>query len=128
MRLLLDTHAFIWWIEDNPKLGVSAAEKISSAENEVLFSAVSSWEIAIKHSQGKLELDKDPQFLVPEQISKNGFVPLPINVSHTLKVGTLEGHHRDPFDRLLIAQSIVERAPIVSDDPMLARYGVNTIW
>ena len=121
MRLLLDTHTFIWW--DNDKLPRGVVTLIQRAE-EVYVSAATAWEMAIKASLGKLAV-KAP---VATAIDDNGFQALPITVSHADRVSSLPLHHRDPFDRLLVAQADLEGLGLVSRDPVLHRYGVKIVW
>jgi PIN domain nuclease of toxin-antitoxin system len=127
MKLLLDTHAFIWFVEDDEKLPERIRIQIEDAENEILISIVSLWEIAVKTSLGKLELTID----IPSMISKieeNGFSILPILPEHTVFVSSLPFHHRDPFDRMLISQSITEKIKMVSKDGAFDDYDVDIIW
>ena len=128
MRLLLDTHAFLWWAANSDKLSRKAHAAISDRANECFLSVVSAWEMAIKVSVGKLKLPDALDQFVPAQLVANGFVQLPMEFRHAVKVSTLTFHHRDPFDRLLIAQAIEENMHIVSADAMFKRYGVNRIW
>ena len=128
MRLLLDTHAFLWWVTDNDKLSRKARAAITETANECFLSVVSAWEMAIKSSVGKLKLPEPLDRFVPAQLVANGFVQLPIEFRHVAKVATLTFHHRDPFDRLLIAQAIEEKMHIVSADATFKRYGVKRIW
>lgn len=128
MRLILDTHAFLWWVADDAALPGAARRAIADPENECLVSAASAWEIAIKVSIGKLALGSDVRRFVPDQLSANAFEPLPISVAHGARVATLPFHHRDPFDRLLAAQALEERAAIVSADAIFRKYGVKRIW
>lgn len=131
MRVLLDTHTFLWWIDNDARLSASVDAFIRNGTNEVLFSAASSWEIAIKAQLGKLALPTNTanleQFIL-EQVAKNDFTVLPIQVEHTLAVYRLPLHHRDPFDRILVAQSQVENVPILSDDPLIRQYEAQVIW
>ncbi len=128
MRVLLDTHAFLWWISDSPELSDAAREAIADQRNAPIFSAVSGWEIAIKAGLGRLELPDSPAKFVNEQLSQNGLEVLPIHLRHALGVYGLPDHHRDPFDRLLVAQAVVERLPILTADPEIPRYPVETLW
>ena len=128
MRLLLDTHAFLWWVLDDPRLPASARALIGDAATEVLFSAVSGWEIAIKARTGRLDLPPDVPGFVQDQVRRNRMTVLPIELRHTLDVHALPDHHRDPFDRLLVAQARVEAVPLLSRDPLLAAYGVDLRW
>ncbi|RME53109.1 MAG: type II toxin-antitoxin system VapC family toxin [Caldilineae bacterium] len=130
MNVLLDTHAFLWWIEDNPRLSPRARTLIADSDNGVYVSAASGWEIAIKARLGKLRLsDEIPleRFLL-DQLRVNAFQVLPVQMSHALHVYTLPSLHRDPFDRLLIAQSRVEGMPLVTGDAQIANYEVQVVW
>lgn len=128
MRVLLDTHAFLWWISGSPKLSDTARETIANERNELLFSVVSGWEISIKAGVGKLGLPDTPKEFVTEQILLNDLKVLPVNLNHALRVYELPDHHQDPFDRLLVSQALVEETPILSADPEVRRYPVETIW
>ena len=128
MKILLDTHAFLWWITDDSRLSLRAREAISNEENELFISAATGWEIAIKVRIGRLKLSDEPQRFVPEQLRLNAFKPLPIGMNHALHVSTLPDHHRDPFDRMLISQAQVEGMPIVSADPNIGKYQLEVIW
>ena len=112
MKLLLDTHVLLWWLDDPSKISEATREQIADLENEILVSAVSCWEIAIKRGLGKLTA---PDGLIAS-IQQCGFVELPISSVHALRTETLPFHHRDPFDRMLIAQSICESATVVTQD------------
>lgn len=128
MRALLDTHAFLWWIADEPEISDRARDTIADERNQIVFSVVSGWEIAIKFGMGKLELPEAPDRLVAEQLSLNNLEVLPMYLNHALGVQKLPDHHRDPFDRLLVSQSIQEDIPIISIDPQIARYPVDIVW
>jgi PIN domain nuclease of toxin-antitoxin system len=128
MRVLLDTHAFLWWIADDAGLSRRARDTIASTANECLFSAASGWEIAIKASLGKLEVDGTVERFVPHHLAVNGFGELPVDIRHAAGVARLPFHHRDPFDRLLVSQALAENLAIVSADPIFRRYGVKRIW
>ena len=128
MKVLLDTHVFLWWVMDEPSLSMRAREVISNSRNEVFFSAASGWEIAIKASRGRLELPTRPHEFVATQLSLNAFQTLPIQLSHALQVYNLPDLHRDPFDRLLIAQCQVEKLAFICGDAKLAEYGVEIIF
>ncbi|MFH1604778.1 MAG: type II toxin-antitoxin system VapC family toxin [Pseudomonadota bacterium] len=128
MRLLLDTHAFLWWIEDAPTLSRKARAAIADPQNQCLLSLASSWEMAIKLSLGKLKLPDGIERFIPEQLAANGFSQLQIDFRHVAKVAALEFHHRDPFDRLLVAQALEGGLPIVTSDPVFTKYGVKRIW
>jgi PIN domain nuclease of toxin-antitoxin system len=123
-RFLVDTHALLWWLADDAALPVKARDLIADAAGEALVSVASLWEIAIKRSIGKLQA---PDAL-PETIVAEGFAWLPIEPAHAWAVRSLADHHRDPFDRLLIAQSLAEDLPVVTGDPRFAGYGVEVCW
>ena len=127
-RLLLDTHAFLWWVDDAPQLTAAARRAIGDASNECYLSLASCWEMAIKSSLGKLRLAKPVERFISEQLAANGFSLLNIELRHTAKIEKLLFHHRDPFDRLLIAQAMMEKLTIVSADSALSDYGVKILW
>ncbi len=124
MKLLLDTHVALWWLADDDRVGGDAARQLDDASNRVLLSAAVAWEVAIKRSLGKL---RAPAELTATLLGA-GVQPLPITLEHASAVEALPWHHRDPFDRLLVAQAIVERATIVSHDDRLRSYDVPIIW
>lgn len=128
MRLLLDTHAFLWWVSDDAALSRRARSAIADRSNACLVSAASAWEIAIKTSLGKLEIDGEVARFIPEQMAENGFEVLPIELSHVTRVARMPFHHRDPFDRLLAAQALEEGLAMVSADVIFRRYGVTRVW
>lgn len=128
MKLLLDTHAFLWFIMGSPNLSADARALIEDAANENLFSVAGLWEIAIKVSIGKLSLASPFDVLIPRQLGLNGIELLNISTDHAAVVATLPFHHRDPFDRLLIAQAMVEGVPIVSVDTAFDAYPVKRLW
>ncbi len=128
MRLLLDTHTFLWWITDSDQLSSQARDLIRDGNNTLYLSAASGWEIAIKARLGRLELPDEPGRVVPEQMRRNAVQSLPIQMAHALHVHALPPHHRDPFDRMLVAQSQLEGLPILTADPHLAAYEVEVLW
>jgi PIN domain nuclease of toxin-antitoxin system len=128
VKLLLDTHTFLWFIDGSPQPSTAARTLIEEADNEVFLSVGSLWEIAIKVSLGKLSLGQPFERLMPAQLSLNSIELLNITISHTAKVITLPFHHRDPFDRLLIAQALVEDIPLVGVDTVFDAYGVRRLW
>jgi len=128
MKVLLDTHTFLWWITDSPRLSARAREVIRDSNNELFFSTASGWEIAIKAQLGRLQLPDNLEQFIVDQLSLNTILVLPIQLRHALHVYTLPQHHRDPFDRMLVAQSQVENLPILTTDPQIAQYDVETIW
>ena len=125
---LLDTHAFIWFIGGSERLSPRARALIEARENPMFVSVASLWEIAIKNGIGKLDLDRPFAQLIPEQLERQQIEVLGIQVSHLAELIHLPQHHRDPFDRLIAAQAIVEGLPIISTDPVLDAYGVQRLW
>jgi PIN domain nuclease of toxin-antitoxin system len=123
-RLLLDTHVWLWWQADDSRLGPTARRYIATAR-EIRFSAASAWEIAIKCAIGKLTLPKNAD--IESELERDGFVPLSIEIAHADGVRALPALHRDPFDRLLVAQALAEGLTIVTADPDLARYDVPVV-
>jgi PIN domain nuclease of toxin-antitoxin system len=128
MKLLLDTQAFLWFIMGSSNLSPSARALIEDEASERFLSVASLWEIAIKLSIGKLTLSAPFDVLIPQQLSLNGIELLGVAIHHATVVSTLPFHHRDPFDRLLIAQAIVESMPIISMDTAFDMYAVNRLW
>ena len=122
MRILLDTHVFIWWRAGRP-MRPDAMEAIRTAD-DVFVSAASAWEVAIKSAAGKIRLGAP----FADGVAQSGFVALPINLVHAAAAGELPPHHRDPFDRMLVAQANVERLTLVSHDRQLEPYGTAVIW
>jgi PIN domain nuclease of toxin-antitoxin system len=128
VRILLDTHAFLWWIGADDRLSARAAELVEDGGNEVFLSAASTWEIVVKTVLGRVEITDPLERFIPEQLERNAMRPLPIGIQHTLAVATLPPVHRDPFDRMLVAQATVEHMTLVSGDRMLRRYPVTVEW
>jgi PIN domain nuclease of toxin-antitoxin system len=128
MRLLGDTHAIFWYIEGDPKLSLTARTLIQDASNEVLISAASYWEIAIKVSMGKWQLNRPYEDFMDIGLNQYAFQVLPILPTHTARLIGLPFHHKDPFDRLLVAQALVEQIALISADPALDAYGVTRLW
>lgn len=124
MKLLLDTHAALWWLGDDERLGPASAELIADPSSQVLLSAAVVWEVAIKRSLGKLDAPED----FAETLLGAGAQALAVSVEHADAVGRLEWHHRDPFDRLLVAQSTIEHAVLVTNDEALHAYGAPLVW
>lgn len=124
MRVLVDTHAVLWWLGNDPRLPDPARSLIAEPENDLLVSVASLWEIAIKRKLGKLQVVDD----LPEVILREGFRWLPISPAHAWAVRDLELHHRDPFDRVLVAQALLEGIPIISTDVRLGAYGIDVRW
>ena len=128
MRLLLDTHAFLWWLDGDRRLPPRVRALIGEPANEVLVSAASVWEITTKVRLGKLASATDVAVDVPACIESQGFVPLPITVHHAQRAGALIGSHRDPFDRMLIVQAQAEGVPIASNERLFDDYGITRLW
>ena len=128
MKVLLDTHTFLWWITDDNRLSSSAREIITSGDNELFLSAATGWEIAIKAQLGRIKLPKEPNSFIAEQLRLNSIQSLPIHMSHALHVYSLPNHHRDPFDRMIIAQAQLEDLPILTMDSQIAKYKVKVFW
>jgi PIN domain nuclease of toxin-antitoxin system len=128
MHVLVDTHVFLWWVEGDRALPAKARAALANQENECLVSMASAWELAIKAGLGKLKLALPVERYVVEHVAANGFRMLDIRMAHVGRVETLELHHRDPFDRLLIAQALEEELPVVTADPIFRKYGVKRIW
>ena len=126
--LLLDTHAVLWFFWDDPQLTTAAKEVIEDANNQKLVSVANCWEIAIKTSIGKLDLGEPASTFLPREISRNNFELLPIRFEHATAVEGLAMHHRDPFDRLLVAQSIHDGLSLVSADSVFDKYGAFRVW
>ena len=128
MNLLLDTHAFLWWVMDDDRLPPGTRTILADPDNHLFLSAVTGWEMAIKSRLGKLKLPQGVERFVPHQIKVNGMEVLPIQMSHALQVASLPDHHHDPFDRLLIAQAQVENMPLVTADSEIEKYHVRIVW
>lgn len=128
MRVLLDTHAFLWAASDDPRLSAFARDLIADRAYDALLSAASAFEIAVKFARGRLELPEGPAKYLATRIAAFGFETLPITVEHAVEAGSLPAIHGDPWDRLLIAQARVEAIPILTADTMIRRYDVETIW
>ncbi len=128
MRLLLDTHAFLWFINGDARFSATARALVEDSANTSSISVASIWEMAIKISIGKLTFRQPFTTLLPRQLERNGIVLLGITIDHALAVTALPFHHRDPFDRLLIAQAHIEGATMVTTDSIFARYGISRLW
>ncbi len=128
LKVLLDTHVLIWWLADHPSLSKKASHTISLPTNRLFVSAASAWEIAIKVRANKLTV---PESLLTDfsgVLMQAGFDPLPMNIAHAMCAGKLPGKHRDPFDRMLIAQAQIESMAIIGKDVIFDHYGINRIW
>jgi PIN domain nuclease of toxin-antitoxin system len=128
LRLLLDTHSLLWFALNDPQLSGTATSLIMDSANEKLVSPASYWEIAIKIGARKYALKRPYETFMWEAIEKNGFAYLHIEPKHTVQLTTMAHHHKDPFDRLLVAQALAESVPIVSIDAQLDAYGVTRLW
>ncbi|MBA4062748.1 MAG: PIN domain nuclease [Isosphaera sp.] len=129
MTLLLDTHTFLWFCQDDPALSAAAKALLEDPANRKLLSLAACWEIAIKAGLGKLVGLTEPSgTYIPNALARTGFELFPIELAHVTAVEALPHHHRDPFDRLLVAQALVEGFPVVSADPAFDPYGVTRLW
>ena len=127
MTLLLDTHVWLWMLAAPERLGEARAV-LEDGERTLLLSAASSWEIAIKHQLGRLELPQPPERFVPDRLRLTGVTPIAIEHVHVLEAGRLPAHHRDPFDRVLVAQARHLGVPIATADPVIRSYDVTVHW
>jgi PIN domain nuclease of toxin-antitoxin system len=128
MKLLLDTHTFIWWANEPERLSEKALAACKDESNTLLLSVVSVWEMQIKMQLGKLKVSRPVDELIKTQQQANGLQILSVELAHVLSLSNLPSHHKDPFDRLLIAQGTVEGATLVSADPVFSSYGVSVLW
>ena len=129
MRLLLDTHAFLWWVSSGgSRLSDRAREVMTDGDNDVTVSMASVWEMSIKVGTGRMGLPEPIERYVPDRLRHHGFELLPIELRHAFRAGTLPRIHGDPFDRMLIAQAQVEDMALVTADPAIGRYDVEIIW
>jgi PIN domain nuclease of toxin-antitoxin system len=128
MKLLLDTCTFLWVTAGSPKLSITARRSFQDFANEAYLSAVSAWKIALKHAIGTLSLDEEPHRFVPKYRALHGIDPLALSEDTVLHLGRLPDLHRDPFDRMLICQAMVEGMAILTPDQLIRQYPVRTIW
>lgn len=128
MRALLDTHALLWWLADDPALSKPARRFIAETKNTVIVSAASAWEIATKVRLGKLPTAAELAADFVGLVGREGFELLPISADHAIRAGLLPGPHKDPFDRMLIAQAQAEGFPIVTNEVVFGAYGIRRIW
>lgn len=128
MKIILDTHTLLWWWTDDRRLSASARSLISATENRVLVSAASAWEISTKQRLGKLDGLPEVSLRFAELLAADGFEHLPITHVHSLRAGSFDCPHRDPFDRMLAAQSALEMIPLLTRDPAFAQFGIKTLW
>lgn len=128
MRILLDTCAFLWLVTDDPQASELAKEIFLNDDNELFLSAVTGFEIAVKYSLGKLRLAEPPIEFVTNRINANALTELPVTMAHALALQHLPFHHKDPFDRLLVAQAMVNQIPLLSADQLLSAYAIERLW
>lgn len=128
MNLLLDTHTLLWFFWDDAQLSLPAKRVIEDPNNRHFVSLVTCWEVSIKAGIGTLQLGAPAAVFLPREISKNAFDLLPIELTHVTAVEPLPLHHRDPFDRLLVAQALIDRIPLVSADAVFDQYGITRLW
>jgi PIN domain nuclease of toxin-antitoxin system len=128
MKLLIDTHCWLWLVAEPERLRRDVVEALFAEDNEVHVSAASAWEIVIKHALGKLSLPLPPAEYLPSRMAALGHLSLPVEQHHALRVAALPAHHKDPFDRILVAQAQAEDMRIVTADRLLAAYDVRVIW
>ncbi|MBF0461847.1 MAG: type II toxin-antitoxin system VapC family toxin [Magnetococcales bacterium] len=127
MKLLMDTHTFLWWVWEHPNLSDKTREVMTNPENDLFLSMASIWEMAIKISMGRLALTKSLDCFISDHMERNQFTLLDISIAHASRVVSLPFHHRDPFDRLLIAQAMEDGMPILSVDGSFDAYGITRI-
>ena len=128
MQALTDTHTFLWWALDDPGLSAPCRRIISDPDNTIFFSVASAWEISIKYQIGKLPLPEPPDIFLPARLEAGGFRVLTATLQHIIAIRHLPLIHRDPFDRLLVAQAQIENLPILTTDETIRQYAVQTIW
>lgn len=128
MKYLLDTHAFLWFVLDDKRISTNAKSIIKDSKNDIFFSAASAWEMAIKIKLNRLRIKGNLEPFIIEQLSTNNIVPLSITITHSLYTERLPQFHKDPFDRIIIAQSLVENLQLISKDKEVKKYKVATIW
>ncbi len=128
MRALLDTHVFLWWINDDSRLISHVRNIIADRDNELFLSAASCWEIAIKAHLGRISFPRKPDTFIADQMSSNAIQSLPVQASHALHTFNLPHLHKDPFDRMIASQAQLEGLPVITSDPLIARYKIKIIW
>jgi PIN domain nuclease of toxin-antitoxin system len=128
VKILLDTCAFLWLVTDDPKLSGLAKDIFLDSNNELFLSAVTGFEITVKYSLGKLHLTEPPKEFISNRMKANALTELPISLNHTLALQDLPWHHKDPFDRLLVAQAMVAQIPLLSSDEQLSAYSIKRLW
>ncbi len=128
MRILVDTQCWLWWFLSSDRLSPGARDRIAASRDPIFLSAASAWEIAIKVGLRKLRLPEPPARYVPARLVEQGMAALPVAHAHALRVAELPAHHADPFDRLLVAQAQLERMTLMTADPQILAYEVDTLW
>ena len=128
MNVLLDSHTFLWWNTDDPRLSARAREIIANGQNHIFLSTASVWEIVLKTSKGKLILPEEPAPYIIGRMKTYHLQPLPVQISHVIRVYSLPQHHENPFNHLLIAQSQLEKLPLLTANADIKKYDVETIW
>jgi len=128
VKVILDTCAFLWLVTDDPKLSELAKEIFLDSGNELFLSAVTGFEISVKYSLGKLHLTEPPKEFISNRIQANTLTELPISLNHTYASHNLPPHHKDPFDRLLVAQAMASQLPLLSPDVQLSAYDITRLW
>jgi PIN domain nuclease of toxin-antitoxin system len=128
MKALLDTHVVLWWVTNDPQLSSTVRDIITDSGNTLYVSVASSWKIIIKSHTSKLPLPEPPTQFIRSCLTANSFKSMAIDLSHVLQVDNLPDHHKDPFDRILIAQAQAENMPILTIDHLIIKYPVQTIW
>ena len=127
MKLLLDTHTLLWWLQKFPSLSKRASRLISETDNQIFVSAATGWELAIKSNSGKLEIGNILEGF-EDALAEEGMSVLPMSMEHALRAGRLPNHHKDPFDRMLVAQAQADNLSLISNDKIFERYGVRRVW
>jgi PIN domain nuclease of toxin-antitoxin system len=128
MKYLLDTHVFLWWITDSPLISDKVSQLIIEGSSDLYWSSASSWEVSIKYANSKLPLPDKPDIFLRPELAKNRISSLTITDEHAFLAGQLPPHHRDPFDRMLVAQSNFENMTLISSDQLISQYQVNIFW
>ena len=126
--MLLDTHSFLWLVTDDDSLSELARSVFLNPDSTLFVSAVTGFEISVKLSLGKLRLSEPPREFIENRLRNNALTALPVTMTHTYRLASLPFHHRDPFDRLLVAQALEEDMPILSADTVLSEYGIERLW
>lgn len=128
MTALLDTHVFLWWLYDSSRLSARVRQILADGSNTLLFSSASVWELIVKIQSGKLRIPEEPGAFIARRLALHSMDSLSVKLEHALRLYMLPAHHKDPFDRILVAQAISERVPIITADSQIPRYPVEVIW